>query len=77
MGYGSRLAIATSVASFLIYDFFFVRPLYTFSVAAPEEWLDLLLFLSWRSRSDASAPYSSSAAGKRSCAPPRLAPCSP
>ena len=45
MAYGSRLAIATSVASFLIYDFFFVNPLYTFSVAAPEEWLDLLLFL--------------------------------
>jgi two-component system sensor histidine kinase KdpD len=45
MAYGSRLAIATSVASFLIYDFFFVNPLYTFSVSAPEEWLDLLLFL--------------------------------
>ena len=45
MAYGSRLAIATSVASFMIYDFFFVNPLYTFSVAAPEEWLDLLLFL--------------------------------
>lgn len=45
MAYGSRLAIATSVASFLTYDFFFVKPLYTFSVAAPEEWLDLLLFL--------------------------------
>jgi two-component system sensor histidine kinase KdpD len=45
MVYGSRLAIATSVASFLIYDFFFVEPLYTFSVAAAEEWLDLLLFL--------------------------------
>jgi two-component system, OmpR family, sensor histidine kinase KdpD len=45
MAYGSGLAIATSVASFLIYDFFFVRPLYTFSVASAEEWLDLLLFL--------------------------------
>ena len=45
MAYGSRLAVATSVASFLVYDFFFVAPLYTFSVAAPEEWLDLLLFL--------------------------------
>ncbi|MFI5260074.1 MAG: DUF4118 domain-containing protein [Candidatus Limnocylindrales bacterium] len=45
MGYGSWLAVATSVASFLLYDFFFTQPLYTFAVAAPEEWLDLLLFL--------------------------------
>jgi hypothetical protein len=35
MGYGSWLAIGTSVASFLLYDFFFVQPLYTFSIAAP------------------------------------------
>ena len=45
MAYGSWLAVATSVAAFLLYDFFFVQPLYTFSVAAPDEWLDLLLFL--------------------------------
>ena len=45
MAYGSWLAIGTSVASFLIYDFFFVQPLYTFSIASAEEWLDLLLFL--------------------------------
>jgi two-component system sensor histidine kinase KdpD len=45
MAYGSWLAIGTSMASFLLYDFFFVQPLYTFSIAAPEEWLDLLLFL--------------------------------
>ena len=45
MGYGSWMAVTTSVASFLLYDFFFVQPLYTFSIAAPEEWLDLLLFL--------------------------------
>jgi two-component system sensor histidine kinase KdpD len=45
MGYGSWMAVTTSLASFLLYDFFFVRPLYTFSIAAPEEWLDLLLFL--------------------------------
>jgi two-component system sensor histidine kinase KdpD len=44
-GYGSWLAVATSVASFLLYDYFFVQPLYTFSISAPEEWLDLLLFL--------------------------------
>ena len=45
MGYGSWMAVATAVASFLLYDFLFVQPLYTFSIAAPEEWLDLLLFL--------------------------------
>jgi two-component system sensor histidine kinase KdpD len=45
MAYGSWLAVGTSVASFLIYDFFFVKPLYTFSIASAEEWLDLLLFL--------------------------------
>ncbi len=45
MGYGSWMAVTTSLASFLLYDFFFIRPVYTFSVAAPEEWLDLLLFL--------------------------------
>ena len=44
-GYGSWVAVATSGAAFLVYDFFFVQPLYTFSIAAPEEWLDLLLFL--------------------------------
>ena len=45
MGYGSAMAVTTSLASFLLYDFFFVQPLYTFSIAAPEEWLDLMLFL--------------------------------
>jgi two-component system sensor histidine kinase KdpD len=45
MGYGSWLAVATAVGSFLLYDFFFVQPLYVFAVASPEEWLDLLLFL--------------------------------
>ena len=45
MGYGSWLAVATAVISFLLYDFFFVQPLHTFAMAAPEEWLDLLLFL--------------------------------
>jgi two-component system sensor histidine kinase KdpD len=45
MAYGSWLAVATSVASFLLYDFFFVQPVYTFAIASPDEWLDLLLFL--------------------------------
>ncbi len=45
MVYGSWLAVGTAVGSFLVYDFLFVQPLYTFSIAAPEGWLDLLLFL--------------------------------
>ncbi len=44
-GYGSWYAIGTAVASFLVYDFLFVQPLYTFQVGSAEEWLDLLLFL--------------------------------
>ncbi|HEX8940361.1 MAG TPA: DUF4118 domain-containing protein [Candidatus Limnocylindrales bacterium] len=42
---GTWPAVATSLAAFLAYDFLFVRPFYTFAVAAPEEWLHLLLFL--------------------------------
>jgi two-component system sensor histidine kinase KdpD len=42
---GAIPAVATAVASFLLYDFLFVRPLYTFTVADPNEWLNLLLFL--------------------------------
>lgn len=42
---GTWPAVATSVAAFLAYDFLFVQPFYTFNVAAPEEWLHLLLFL--------------------------------
>ena len=45
LAYGSWYAIATAFASFLLYDFLFVQPLYTLQVGAPEEWLDLLLFL--------------------------------
>ncbi len=45
MAFGSWLAIATSIASFLVYDYLFVEPVRTFAIAAPEEWLDLLLFL--------------------------------
>ena len=45
MGYGSWLAVATAAASFLLYDFFFVPPYYTFAISAPDEWVDLLVFL--------------------------------
>ncbi len=42
---GTPGAIVSSVASFLLYDFFFVQPLYTFTVRDPSEWLSLILLL--------------------------------
>jgi two-component system sensor histidine kinase KdpD len=43
--YGVWAALGTAVASFLLYDFVFTVPRFTFAVADPREWLDLLLFL--------------------------------
>ena len=45
MLYGTAPAVATSVAAFLLYDFLFVPPVYTFTIASPDEWLNLLLLL--------------------------------
>lgn len=42
---GTWGAIVAAVASFLLYDFLFVLPLYTFAVANPGEWLNLVLLL--------------------------------
>jgi two-component system, OmpR family, sensor histidine kinase KdpD len=42
---GTWPAVATAVASTLLYDFFFVEPLYTLRISDASEWLDLLLFL--------------------------------
>ena len=42
---GTWGAVATSVAAFLVYDFTFTSPRFTFVVADPAEWLNLLLFL--------------------------------
>ena len=42
---GTWGAIVAAVASFLLYDFLFVLPLYTFTVSDPGEWLNLLLLL--------------------------------
>ncbi|MGE3918955.1 MAG: DUF4118 domain-containing protein [Hyphomicrobiaceae bacterium] len=42
---GTASAIAASVLSFLAYNFFFIAPLYTFTVAEPYEVLALLVFL--------------------------------
>ena len=43
--YGTRAAVIASFASFVAYNFFFIPPLYTFSVAQPQELFALLIFL--------------------------------
>ncbi len=43
--YGTLPAILTSFVASVLYDFLFVQPLYTFTVASPDEWLNLLLLL--------------------------------
>jgi two-component system sensor histidine kinase KdpD len=42
---GTWAAIGTSVVAFLVYDFLFTTPRFTFTVSDPTEWLSLLLFL--------------------------------
>jgi two-component system sensor histidine kinase KdpD len=42
---GTWGAVVAAVASFLLYDFLFVLPLFTFTVADPGEWLNLVLLL--------------------------------
>lgn len=42
---GTWAAIGTSVIAFLVYDFLFTTPRFTFAVSDPAEWLNLLLFL--------------------------------
>ena len=43
--YGSGPAIVASAAAFLTFDWFFVEPFHTLTVADPAEWISLLLFL--------------------------------
>ncbi len=43
--FGLWSAIAASFLSFLAYNFFFIPPVYTFTVAEPQELLSLLVFL--------------------------------
>ena len=45
MSFGIWPAIYASVLSFLVYNFFFIPPLYTFTIAEPYELLALLIFL--------------------------------
>jgi two-component system sensor histidine kinase KdpD len=42
---GLFAAVAASLIAFLSFDFFLVQPLYTFTIARPEEWLALFVFL--------------------------------
>src|SRR4051794_26918109 len=42
---GTWGAVAASIVAFLIYDFAFTTPRFTFEVSDPAEWLNLLLFL--------------------------------
>ncbi|MGA2043104.1 MAG: sensor histidine kinase KdpD [Roseiarcus sp.] len=43
--FGLRSAVLASVLSFFAYDFFFVKPLYEFTIAEPQEFFALLIFL--------------------------------
>ncbi|MFO7532178.1 MAG: DUF4118 domain-containing protein [Candidatus Limnocylindrales bacterium] len=42
---GTAGAIATAVASFLVYNFFFTQPLHTFAIDDPGDWLSVILLL--------------------------------
>jgi two-component system, OmpR family, sensor histidine kinase KdpD len=43
--FGVRSAVVASVLSFLAYDFFFIEPRYAFTIAEPQEFFALLIFL--------------------------------
>ena len=45
ISFGSWPAIYASALSFLVYNFFFINPLYTFTIAEPYELLALVIFL--------------------------------
>ncbi len=42
---GLRAAVMASLVSFLAYNFFFIEPIYTFTIAEPHELFALLIFL--------------------------------
>jgi len=45
MLFGTRAAVIASFLSFATYNFFFIEPIYTFTVAQPQELFALLIFL--------------------------------
>lgn len=44
-GFGSRPALLASVMAMLCFNFFFLPPLHTFTIAAPQNWVALTAFL--------------------------------
>ena len=42
---GAPAAVVSSIASFLLYDFFFTFPYHTFTIRDPGEWVSLILLL--------------------------------
>lgn len=45
VAFGSGPAVLASFAAFLAFDWFFVEPVYTITVANPDEWTSLIVFL--------------------------------
>jgi two-component system sensor histidine kinase KdpD len=45
MRFGTRAAVMAALASFAAYNFFFIEPIYQFTVAQPQELFALLIFL--------------------------------
>ena len=45
VGFGLRSAIMAALLSFFAYNFFFIEPIYTFTIADPPELFALLIFL--------------------------------
>ena len=43
--FGATPAVLTAIASFVLYDFLFIQPVFTLTVRDPREWLNLLLLL--------------------------------
>ena len=45
MAFGTTAGVIAAFGGFLLYDFLFIEPLYTFTVGDPGEWLNLILLL--------------------------------
>jgi two-component system sensor histidine kinase KdpD len=45
VGWGNVYAVGTSIASMLAFNFFFVEPLYTFTIQDTKNWFALLVFV--------------------------------
>jgi two-component system sensor histidine kinase KdpD len=45
VGYGSRPALVASILAVLLFNFFFLPPYHTFTIADPQNWIALFAFL--------------------------------